>query len=272
MKGILEKTYNGFMEAIDSFANCTTVLSVSVKPVEETKHSVVSIPDFAYPCDNYINSVMDSRLVRQTLRAIASKYYGNQIEEVIQTASEVTRQNYPNLYANYQHCCQTLSVTIPPKVFVTPILSGINALSVEVDDTAVILLSYMSVIALDEAEQRFLLGHELGHILQGHIVAHTVQGLLRDLNTLAELLGPIVTDLIDVPLNRWYRTSEFTADRAGYLCCGDISVVSHLFQRFADGTSTDAYGQYRMLSDAYPSVAIRLEVLTEYSLQKQNLL
>ncbi|MBQ9474215.1 MAG: M48 family metalloprotease, partial [Bacteroidales bacterium] len=195
MQGVLEKAYNGFLGAIDGFANCSAGTAAPVKPAEEAKPDAASIPDYAYPCDNYINSVLDNTLVRKTLRTIATKYYGNQIEKIIQTASELTPLNYPNLYANYQHCCETLNVTNPPKVYITSCLSGINALSVEMNDTAVILLSYMSVIALNDMEQRFLLGHELGHIQLGHMVVHTVQGLLQDLNTRAELLGPIVTDL-----------------------------------------------------------------------------
>lgn len=268
MQGVLEKAYNGFLGAIDGFANCSAGTAAPVKPAEEAKPDAASIPDYAYPCDNYINSVLDNTLVRKTLRTIATKYYGNQIEKIIQTASELTPLNYPNLYANYQHCCETLNVTNPPKVYITSCLSGINALSVEMNDTAVILLSYMSVIALNDMEQRFLLGHELGHIQLGHMVVHTVQGLLQDLNTRAELLGPIVTDLIDVPLNRWYRTSEFTADRAGYLCCGDMTVIHKLFGKLGQDAAVDAYNRLKELSDAYPCMGTRLEQLTQYSIAK----
>lgn len=266
MQGVLEKAYNGFLGAIDGFANCSGSVSIPAKPVEETKPAVASIPDYAYPCDNYINSVLDNTLVRKTLRAIVTKYYGNQIEEIIQTASELTPQNYPNLYVNYKHCCHTLNVTNPPKVYITSGLSGINALSVEVEKESIILMSYMSVIGLNNKEQRFLLGHELGHLQLGHMVAHTVQGLLQDLNTRAELLGPIVTDLIDVPLNRWYRTSEFTADRAGYLCCKDMKAIQQLFERLDQDAPVNAFEQYQALSDAYPSMKERLDELTYYSL------
>lgn len=266
MQGVLEKAYHGFLGAIDGFANCSTGTSAPIKSVVAAKPAAASIPDYAYPCDNYINSVLDNTLVRKTLRTIATKYYGNQLEEITQTSSELTQHNYPNLYANYQHCCETLNITNPPKVYITSCLSGINALSVEHENTAVILLSYMSVIALNDMEQRFLLGHELGHVQLGHMVVHTVQGLLQDLNTRAELLGPIVTDLIDVPLNRWYRTSEFTSDRAGYLCCNDMATIRKLFAKLGRDASVDAYNRLKELSDAYPCMGTRLEQLTQYSI------
>lgn len=265
MQGVLDKAYNGFLGAIEDFANCAAGPITPAKQVEVVNPVAASTPDYAYPCDNYINTVLDNRLVRQTLRTIATKYYGGQLESIIQSASELTSQNYPNLYANYQHCCNTLIVANPPKVYITPCLSGINALSVEEDDTAVILLSYLSVIVLNDKEQRFLLGHELGHTQLGHMVVHTVQGLLQDLNTRAELLGPIVTDLIDAPLNRWYRTSEFTADRAGYLCCRDIELIERLFVRLGMIETPNAYHQYKEIGEDHPMLNTRFAHLQEYA-------
>lgn len=266
MQGVFEKAYNGFLGAIDGFANCSAGTTASTKPDVEDKPAATCIPDYAYPCDNYINAVLDNTLVRKTLHAIATKCCANQLEEIIQSSSELTPHNYPNIYVNYKHCCHTLNVTNPPKVYFTSCLSGINALSAEVEKESIILMSYMSVIGLNNKEQRFLLGHELGHILQGHMVVHTVQGLLQNLNTRAELLGPIVTDLIDVPLNRWYRTSEFTADRAGYLCCKDMKAIRQLFERLDQDAPANAFEQYQALSDAYPRKKERLDELTNYSL------
>ena len=264
MQEILNKAYKGFMGVVDSFANSTAGEPSKPKKIEVVKPA--SIPDYAYSCDNYIDSVLENKLTRQTLRAIATKYYGQQIEEVTQNGSKLTEKNYPRLFANFQDCCKTLNVTNHPKVFVTSRLTGINALSVEIEKEPIVLLSYMSVIGLNDLEQKFLLGHELGHIQLGHMLAHTVQGLLNDLNKRVELLGPIVTDLIDVPLNRWYRTSEFTADRAGYQCCKDMNTIRCLFKRLEHDAPVNAFNQYKELSDAYPRMSTRLEQLSKYVL------
>ena len=264
MQEIFNKAYKGFMGVVDSFAN-----SSAGEPAKPKKQEVVkpaSIPDYAYSCDNYIDSILENKLTRQTLRAIATKYYGQQIEEVIQNGSKLSERNYPRLFSNYQDCCKTLNVTNPPKVFVTSRLTGINALSVEIEKEPIVMVSYMSVIGLNDLEQKFLLGHELGHIQLGHMLAHTVQGFLNDLNKRVELLGPIVTDLIDVPLNRWYRTSEFTADRAGFLCCKDMDTIRTLFKRLEHDTPVSAFNQYKELSDAYPRMSTRLAQLSQYAL------
>lgn len=266
MQEIWNKAYQGFIRAVDSFANSSAGKLVKPKPIEVVE--TTSIPDYAFPCDNYMDSVLENKLTRQALRSIANKYYGKQVEEIIQSSSELTWKNYPNLFTNYQECCKILNIINPPKVYITSRLSGINALSVEIAKEPIVMLSYMSVIGLNDQERKFLLGHELGHIQFGHMLAHTVQGLLDDLNQRAELLGPIVTDLIDVPLNRWYRTSEFTADRAGFLCCRDIDTIKKLFNKLEKDAPVNAFNQYKELSDAYPRISVRLWQLTQYSLNK----
>lgn len=266
MQEILNKAYKGFMGVVDSFANSSAGEPAKPKKIEVVKPTLT--PDYAYPCDNYIDYVLGNKLTRQTLRAIVTKYYGQQIEEVTQNGSKLTEKNYPRLFANFQDCCKTLNVTNPPKVFVTSRLTGINALSVEIEKEPIVMLSYMSVIGLNDLEQKFLLGHELGHIQFGHMLAHTVQGLLNDLNKRVELLGPIVTDFIDVPLNRWYRTSEFTADRAGYLCCKNMNVIRQLLKRLENDAQINAFVQYRELSDSHPQIAVRIRQLTNYSSYK----
>lgn len=267
MREVLNKAYKGFLGAVDSFANSSAGNVASPKQIEAEVPESLSVPYYAYPCDNYINTVLANKLTRQTLRAIATKYYGKQIKEITQSSSKLTVNNYPRLFANYQDCCKTLNVLNPPKVYVTSRLSGINALSVEIEKEPIVLVSYMSVIGLNDLEQKFLLGHELGHIQFGHMLAHTVQGLLNDLNHRVELLGPIVTDLIDVPLNLWYRTSEFTADRAGYLCCKDMSTIRNLFKRLEYDAPVSAFNQYKELSDAYPRMSTRIGQLLKYSLK-----
>lgn len=270
MQRVLNKAYNDFLGAIDSIANCSNDGAV-LPHLEEEMTPLQTQPNYVYPCDNYINSILDSKLVINTLHTIARRYYGGQIADVMQRSTLLTKDNYPGLYANYKNCCSTLCINKPPAVYVTSTLQGINALSVEIEYKAVILVSYMAVVVLSDLEQRFLLGHELGHIQQGHMVVHTLQGLLLDLNKRAELLGPIVTDLLDVPLNRWYRASEFTADRAGYLCCGELAAVKHLFARLGQDAPISAYERYCELSEAYPSVGLRLELISQYSRNEKKI-
>lgn len=263
MKKAIAKAYKGILGFVDNFANSTAGDTVPQHQKIDERQS--SVPDYACPCDNYINSLLENKLTKKALRSIAKRYYGGQIDGIILDSPKLTAVNYPRLYQNYNECCSILAISEVPEVFITSHLFGINALSVEHENKSLILLSYMAVIALNDLEQKFLLGHELGHIQQGHMIAHTVQGLLQDLNLRSEIFGPIATDIIDVPLNRWYRTSELTADRAGYLCCKDITVVEDLFKKLNLETIVTALSQYKELSEAHPSVSTRLELLKQFA-------
>lgn len=271
MKDVANKAYKGLLAFVDSFANSTAGTAIehrtddNIQPGPPEEQAGHSVPDYVFPSDNYIDPVFDSKLTRSTLRAFARKHYGSQLDQILQHDTKLTPTNYPSLHSNYRHCCQTLGITTPPELYITSSLAGINALSLEINGVPVVLVSLIAVALLSDLEQRFLLGHELGHIQQGHMLIHTVQGLLLDLNKRSEIMGSLLSGLIDVPLSRWYRNSEFTADRAGYLCCPDINVITALFSRITHSPRT-ALSQYLELSEAHPNVSTRLEKLKVFSL------
>lgn len=260
MQDVLNRSYKGLMSVINSFANN----SASIYHSPSTNKKDVEEPNYVYTEDNYIDAILNNPVTTKTLRTIADRFYRKQIEEIRVNSSLLSKDNYPKLWESYQYCCSLLNIKHIPLLYVTSHLKGINALSIEINKEHIILLSLSAVTILREAELRFLLGHELGHIQQGHLLAHTVQGLLADLNKRAELLGPIITDIVDMPLNRWYRTSEITADRAGFLCCQDINTITGLFQRLGLITSVSPISHLGELSKAHPLSCTRLEKIQEY--------
>lgn len=267
MQDVLNRSYKGLLNAIDSFANSSTSIQYSLS----TNKKSIEKPNYVYAEDNYLDAVLNNPVTSRTLRTIANRLYGKQIEEIILNSTQLSKDNYPELWESYRHCCSVLGIERVPALYITTRLKGINALSVEVDKEQIILLSLPAVVMLEKRELRFLLGHELGHIQQGHLIAHTVQGLLEDLNKRVELLGPVVTDILDVPLNRWYRTSELTADRAGFLCCQDMDVIVGLFKRLGLEASESPISRLAELSHAHPLNSTRLEKLHEYKDELQNL-
>lgn len=263
MLDVLNRSYKGLLNAIDSFANSSTsiqyLLPINKKNVEKL--------NYVYTEDNYMEAVLNNPVTCRTLRTIAIRLYGKQIEEIILNSSRLSKDHYPQLWESYQYCCSVLGIERIPALYITSRLKGVNALSVDIDKKQIILLSLPAVVMLEEIELRFLLGHELGHIQQGHLIAHTVQGLLEDLNKRIELLGPVITDILDVPLNRWYRISEFTADRAGFMCCQDMDIIVGLFQRLGLEASESPISRFAELSHAHPLNSTRLEKLQEYKIK-----
>ena len=221
---------------------------------------------YAYPCDNYMDSILSNGLVRKTLQLFADKYCKEQIQKIKSTRQLVSKANYPQFYDILQSCYKSLNVEEIPEVYITNQLKGINALSVGTDNAPIILISRKAVITLSDGELKFMIGHELGHILQKNLVCHTIKGLLDTLNSKSEILGPIVSDLIDVPLNHWYRCSEYTADRAGLICCENISHIISLFSRLYNKVylKPTAIEDYLELGNIHPSYYNRIKILEEY--------
>jgi Zn-dependent protease with chaperone function len=91
---------------------------------------------------------------------------------------------------------------------------------------------------LDDEEQRYVIGHEVGHILSGHAVYRTMALILTSLaERIAWLpLGSIALRGIIMGLNEWMRKSELSADRAGLLAGQDVDAVKRALMKLAGGT------------------------------------
>lgn len=224
----------------------------------------IALP-YAYPCNNYMDLILSNGLVRRTLQLFADKYCKEQILNIKSTGQLVCQDSYPHFYDTLQSCYQSLNIEEVPEVYVTNQLKGINALSVGTDNAPIILISRKAMISLPDGELKFMIGHELGHILQKNLMCHTIKGLLDNLNSKSEILGPIVSDLIDVPLNQWYRCAEYTADRAGYLCCRDCEQIYSLFNKIFEKESIVGHKSYMELFQQHPFIQSRLDNINEFA-------
>lgn len=264
MKQILDDAYGYLTGFIDAFANSTSGVAErkEVKPA-----SVSAKPSYVCQTDNYLDGILDNFATKKILKTIVTKYYGQQLEEIIGSGSKLSAKSFPRLWNNFEHCCKTLNIDVYPDAYITHKLTGINGLSIAIDDYPFVLFSFRTAISLNDAEQRFLIGHELGHIQQGKLVCHTANGLLDTLNRSSEILGPMISDAIEVPLKRWCRQSEFNADRAGLICCEDMEVVESLLAKVNEKKSQTSYGIISELHDDHPLNKTRIEYLKEYKKQ-----
>ena len=260
--------YSRLKDFAEQFANSSAGIPKTAQQndmVAETTTVEDAVMDYAVKEENYIGDFLDNKLVRGCLKSIADKYYGSQITVIRNEGVLLTNDSYPMLHSTYIHCCHTLKIMNPPAVYITHILRGINALSVEINNEQMILLSRRVAISLSTKEQAFILGHELGHHQQGNLVGHTVNGLVNSLKDKSEIFGPMIQDAIEVPLKRWCRRSEYNADRAGLLCCKDIEVVKQLFLKIGMIESVTVYHQYKETSDDHPMLTTRLKELNDYA-------
>ena len=102
----------------------------------------------------------------------------------------------------------------------------VNAMALGADKPFIVITTGM-VDLMDPEEIRFVIGHELGHVLSGHAVYRTM--LFHLINLAAE--GGLVP--VRLPglraiiwgLEEWYRKSELSCDRAGLLAGQDVDAA-----------------------------------------------
>ncbi|WP_242895316.1 M48 family metallopeptidase [Actinomadura litoris] len=112
-----------------------------------------------------------------------------------------------------------------------------NAMAIGSDHPFIVLNTGL-IDLLDEEELRFVIGHEVGHILSGHAVYQTMMQILLQLGSrLAWLpLGNIGIAAIIIGLREWFRKAELSSDRAGLLAGQDLDAAKRTMMKLAGGT------------------------------------
>jgi Zn-dependent protease with chaperone function len=165
----------------------------------------------------------------------------------------------PQLFALYQEVLQSLDWPEAghpaPQLYVTqtPIA---NAGAVGFANPFIVVSSG-TLELLEPDEQRFVLAHELGHIMTGHTTYRTIALIVLFFGMSAlPLLASIALLPFQLALLEWYRKSELSADRAGMLGTQDPRGSLMAFLKLAGGR---AMGDTIDL-DAYLAQAAEYEV------------
>lgn len=144
----------------------------------------------------------------------------------------VTPKQFPHIYELGKRCSDKLGVA-PQQIYVVQALGSLNAGTFGTSEESVVILHSATVDHLTDEELLFVLGHEFGHIQNNHVVYRTALYYL--LNMANVFLQWIVAPAV-LALNHWSRRAEVTADRAGLLCCEDLSVAERVMVKFAVGS------------------------------------
>lgn len=149
-------------------------------------------------------------------------------------AVRVGPTQFPRINALYADVLTSLDWPDRPELFVsqTPF---VNAGAYGMDRPFIVINSG-ALNLLDDDEMRVLLGHELGHVMSGHALYHTILVLIVfvGMNFLPFLAG-IVLAPIQFALLEWYRKSELSSDRAGLLAAQDRAASMRMFLKMAGG-------------------------------------
>ena len=171
----------------------------------------------------------------------------------------VTEDQFPDLYQMLRDGAYILDLPTLPEMYVTqdPI---VQAMAIGVDKPFIVLTSGL-VELLDEAEIRWVIGHELGHVLSGHTVYRTMLYYLVNLAARFALVSFAWIGLRAViwGLEEWHRKSELSCDRAGLLATQDVEAARRALMKMAGGRrlaelSHDEFHRQAREYDAVPDV------------------
>ncbi len=152
-------------------------------------------------------------------------------------AVRVGPKQFPDLHARYQHVLETMDADHHYPLFVsqTPI---VNAGAYGMDRPFIVLNSG-SLALLDPDEQIFLMGHELGHVMSGHVLYRTMLVILLQLANLGYPIVGIAARAVLLGLLEWSRKAELSADRAGLLTVQDPEAALGTSLKLAGGGSKE---------------------------------
>jgi len=185
-------------------------------------------------------------------------------------AIRVSENQLGNVNKIYEECLAILDIKDRPELYVsqTPL---VNAGAVGVDRPFIVINSGSTDI-FNEDELRFVLGHELGHILSKHVLYKTMLALMMNLS-LTQIgipIAPLAIYGVIAALREWDRRSEMSCDRAGLLCTQDSQVAFRALMKTAGGDhgnhlNIDEFhkqiADYQKAGDAFDSVVKLMNLL-----------
>ncbi len=163
-------------------------------------------------------------------------------------AVRVGERQFPRLHRLWSGVHETLDSPQHYDLYVsqTPF---VNAGAFGVDKPWVVLFSG-SLRLLQDDEIESVMGHELGHVLSGHALYHTMMVILIQLAAAGSgIVGMAATPIL-LALREWYRKSELSSDRAGLLAVQRPGAAMSALMRLAGGGSPEEMDLNAFLAQA----------------------
>jgi Zn-dependent protease with chaperone function len=168
------------------------------------------------------------------LRAIFGLFGERAIRLIFQAnAVRVNERQFPRIHERYVEVLQTMDCSTHYQLFVSQ-NPTVNAGAYGMDKPFIVLNS-ATVLLLDEDERTFILGHELGHILSGHVLYRTMTEILLLLASMGFPIVGLAARAVLMGLLEWQRKAELSCDRAGLLALQHPEAALRGFLKLAGG-------------------------------------
>ena len=234
---------------------------------------------YAYSSDRATRQAFEAlRPVKYAVSSAVRMWKSVGRNELLGSAVKVGPSQFPRLHGLLSRCADTLGV-VTPTLYVTnnPVT---NATTFGTNDDSIIIVHSALVDYFTDDELLSVLGHEVGHIHNEHVVYLTALYYLKGIATTLVRWAAAPAMLA---LSGWSRRAELTADRAGMLCCGSFDVSARALAKLALGSrklfadlNLDAFmdqyeqgqtgvGRFAELAADHPWLPKRLRALRVFS-------
>jgi Zn-dependent protease with chaperone function len=157
-------------------------------------------------------------------------------DDLLEGATRATDQEVPQLYRAQQAAAVALGLASPP-VYALPAGSSIRAQALGTDDDCTVLVGSEVMDSLSERELVALVGHELGHVQNNHVLYGTALYYLQHSSVL--FVRWIVQPAV-MTLQAWSRRAEITCDRAALIATRDLDATLSAMVKVALGPAKAA--------------------------------
>jgi Zn-dependent protease with chaperone function len=154
------------------------------EPLEARSHRILRDIDpsaWEHPADRAaLQAARRIPVFDQVLRTIFGLFGEKPIRLAFQAnAVRVGPRQFPEIWQHYLGVCETLDVKDRPELFIsqTPL---VNAGAYGMDRPFIVMNSG-TIRLLNRDEMTYILGHELGHVMSGHVLYRTMIVLLMQL-------------------------------------------------------------------------------------------
>ena len=171
----------------------------------------------------------------EIVRQVATFLTERRVRQIfLANAVQVNPVQRPKLDALLTDVCTTMDWPKRPELYVTQ-SPKVNAYAIGYEQPFIVMTSGALELLESDDERRFLLAHELGHIMSDHMTYRTIAMVILAVGSMAMLPVGLALLPFHLGLLEWHRKSEFSSDRAALLALQDRTVAGSTFMRLAGG-------------------------------------
>ncbi len=136
----------------------------------------------------------------------------------------------PGLYKIFKEVVEALDFDEPLEFYInnSPELNAFAVASLSPDKPHIINVNSGLIEKLGDPELRFVIGHEVGHLISRNAKISSIINFVYP-------SGTRVPVLLQHKISLWEKLSELTADRFGFIACDDLSSTISGFFKIASG-------------------------------------